>query len=202
MAWGLDLEPRRPTILDAIRKKKTVWWMAAQELAASGIKHREVATTVVTFGTFDMFHIGHLNLLQRARHLGAKLVVGVSTDALNLRKKGRAPLCPQQDRAAIVAALACVSEVFYEHALEYKRTYLLEHGADVLVMGDDWAGRFDEFQDICRVVYLARTADISTTELIVSAAQRHADAGLTADGAYAAPSVGDAAALDAQASRP
>ena len=126
---------------------------------------------VVTFGTFDVFHIGHLNILMRARQLGSRLVVGVSTDALNVRKKNRAPLYGEQDRLAIISQLKCVDEVFYEEALEKKREYLLFHKADVLVMGDDWYGRFDEFSDICRVVYLERTPGISTTELIQAAAQ-------------------------------
>lgn len=125
---------------------------------------------VVTFGTFDVFHVGHLNILERASRLGTQLVVGVSTDELNLRKKNRAPLYSQQDRIAIVSQLKCVSRVFYEHSLEKKREYLLHHGADVLVMGDDWHGRFDEFADICKVVYLPRTPDISTTQLIAMAA--------------------------------
>jgi glycerol-3-phosphate cytidylyltransferase len=127
---------------------------------------------VVTFGTFDVFHIGHLNILERASRLGTQLVVGVSTDALNLCKKNRAPLYTQQDRFAIVSQLKCVSRVFYEHSLEKKREYLLQHGAHVLVMGDDWHGRFDEFKDICEVVYLPRTPDISTTQLIAMAAQQ------------------------------
>lgn len=122
--------------------------------------------TVVTFGTFDVFHIGHLRVLERAKALGDRLVVGVSSDALNRCKKGRDPVFPEKERMRIVAALAVVDEVFVEEALELKRQYLVDHGADVLVMGDDWAGRFDEFGDICDVVYLTRTPSISTTAII------------------------------------
>lgn len=122
--------------------------------------------TVVTFGTFDVFHVGHLRVIERARTLGDRLVVGVSADALNLRKKGREPVINEQERLEIVAALKAVDAVFLEESLEQKREYLLEYGADVLVMGDDWAGRFDEFSDICEVVYLPRTPAISTTALI------------------------------------
>lgn len=122
--------------------------------------------TVVTFGTFDVFHIGHLRVLERAKALGDRLVVGVSSDALNRCKKGRDPVFPEKERMRIVAALAVVDEVFVEEALELKRQYLVDHGADVLVMGDDWAGRFDEFDDICNVVYLPRTPSISTTAII------------------------------------
>lgn len=122
--------------------------------------------TVLTFGTFDVFHVGHLRVIERAAALGDRLVVGVSADALNLSKKGRAPVFSQGERLAIVAALRHVDEVFVEESLELKRHYLQTHGADVLVMGDDWAGRFDEFGDICQVVYLPRTPAISTTALI------------------------------------
>jgi glycerol-3-phosphate cytidylyltransferase len=123
-------------------------------------------TTVITFGTFDVFHVGHLRVLQRAADLGDRLVVGVSADALNLRKKNRLPVFSQEERIEIVAALKPVSAVFVEESLELKRQYVLEHAADVLVMGDDWAGRFDELNDICKVVYLPRTPAISTTALI------------------------------------
>ena len=80
--------------------------------------------------------------------------------------KGRAPVFPEHERMAIVRALAAVDEVFLEESLENKRQYLKEHDADVLVMGDDWAGKFDEFRDICEVVYLPRTPAISTTAVI------------------------------------
>ena len=121
---------------------------------------------VITFGTFDIFHVGHLNILKRARECGEHLTVGISTDQLNLSKKQRSPVCPQKSRSEIVEALKCVDEVFFEESLELKRQYIIEHKADVLVMGDDWQGRFDEFSDICKVVYLPRTPSISTTELI------------------------------------
>ena len=90
----------------------------------------------------------------------------MSADALNQRKKGRVPVFSQGERLAIVAALRVVDEVFVEESLELKRDYIVEHGADVLVMGDDWAGKFDEFDDVCEVVYLTRTPAISTTAII------------------------------------
>ncbi|WP_026338838.1 adenylyltransferase/cytidyltransferase family protein [Thioalkalivibrio sp. AKL7] len=122
--------------------------------------------TVITFGTFDVFHIGHLRLLERARGYGDRLVVGVSTDAFNESKKGRGPVFPENERMQLVAALKCVDEVFSEESLEKKREYLLRWQANVLAMGDDWAGRFDEFSDICQVVYLERTPAVSTTAVI------------------------------------
>jgi choline-phosphate cytidylyltransferase len=125
-----------------------------------------MSRTVITFGTFDVFHVGHLRVIERAASLGDRLVVGVSADALNERKKGRPPVFSQGERMEIVAALRAVDEVFLEESLEQKRDYILQHKADVLVMGDDWAGKFDEFKDVCEVQYLPRTPAISTTALI------------------------------------
>jgi len=122
--------------------------------------------TVITFGTFDVFHVGHIRVLQRAAALGDRLVVGVSADALNIAKKGRAPVYTQDERMEIVASLRVVDEVFVEESLEQKRDYIVEHGADVLVMGDDWAGKFDWVSDVCEVVYLPRTPEISSTAII------------------------------------
>ena len=121
---------------------------------------------VLTFGTFDVFHIGHLRILERARSLGNELLVGVSTDQMNFDKKGRYPVYSEQERMEIIRSLRCVDGVFREESLALKRQYLLEHRADVLVMGDDWAGKFDEFSDICEVRYLERTPSISTTAII------------------------------------
>ena len=120
--------------------------------------------TVITFGTYDVFHVGHLRLLERARTLGDRLVVGVSSDALNMKKKQRAPIMSQEHRMAIVAALRCVDEVFLEESLELKQEYIKDHNATVLTMGDDWAGKFDGLAK--EVVYFERTPAISTTELI------------------------------------
>ncbi len=132
----------------------------------SGSEPSRPTRTVITFGTFDVFHVGHLRVIERAAALGNRLVVGVSADALNVRKKGRAPVFTETERMEIVAALRYVDAVFREDSLEQKRDYILEHRADVLVMGDDWAGKFDEFCDICEVVYLPRTPAISTTAVI------------------------------------
>lgn len=123
---------------------------------------------IITFGTFDLFHIGHLNILQRARELGDYLIVGVSTDELNFSKKKVYPVYPTEHRLDIVNAIRYVDEVFAEESLELKREYILRYRADVLVMGDDWVGRFDEFKDICSVVYLPRTPVISSSEIKIS----------------------------------
>ena len=121
---------------------------------------------VITFGTFDLFHIGHLNIIERAKAQGDYLIVGVSSDALNFSKKLKYPVCPQESRVRIVAALKAADEVFFEESLELKAEYIKKYKADVLVMGDDWKGKFDEFESICEVVYLDRTPSISTTQLI------------------------------------
>ncbi|MCC2617513.1 adenylyltransferase/cytidyltransferase family protein [Aestuariibacter halophilus] len=121
---------------------------------------------VITFGTFDVFHVGHINILKRARAQGDHLTVGISSDELNQSKKGRAPVYPLSSRMEIIQSLRFVDAVFVEESLEKKREYIQQHNADVLVMGNDWEGRFDEFNDICEVVYLPRTPSISTTEII------------------------------------
>lgn len=121
---------------------------------------------VITFGTFDVFHVGHLNIIQRARDLGDRLIVGVSSDALNFKKKNRCPIYSESDRMKILASLKCVDHVFLEESLERKADYILKYHADVLVMGDDWSGKFDYLSDKCSVVYLPRTPSVSTTEII------------------------------------
>jgi glycerol-3-phosphate cytidylyltransferase len=122
--------------------------------------------TVITFGTFDVLHIGHIKILQRARDFGDRLVVGVSSDALNYSKKQRNPVYPEDERIAIISALSCVDEVFIEHSLDLKGEYIQQYNAAILVMGNDWEGRFDEFKSLCEVAYLPRTEGISTTQLI------------------------------------
>lgn len=122
--------------------------------------------TVITFGTFDILHIGHINILHRAKALGDRLVVGISTDALNYSKKQRYPVYPEAERLEIIRSLRVVDDVFLEESLELKGEYIKQHRADVLVMGADWEGKFDEFKSLCEVVYLPRTEGISTTSLI------------------------------------
>ena len=121
---------------------------------------------VITFGTFDVFHVGHLSILERAASYGNHLTVGVSTDALNLSKKGRPPIYPQDERIRIIRSLRCVDDAFFEESLEEKERYVKLAKADVLVMGDDWRGKFDWLRRVCEVQYLPRTPSISTTAVI------------------------------------
>ena len=121
--------------------------------------------TVITFGTFDLFHVGHVRMLERAAKLGDRLVVGVSTDQLNYSKKQCYPVFPEADRVEIVSAIRWVDEVFLEHSLELKRQYVIQYHADILVMGDDWTGRFDFLKDICDVRYLLRTPGVSSSDI-------------------------------------
>ena len=122
--------------------------------------------TIITFGTFDIFHVGHLAILQRAKALGDRLVVGVSSDRLNLQKKQRNPIYSESERIAILRNIKDVDDVFLEESLEEKAEYIQNYRADILAMGDDWEGHFDHFRDICEVVYFPRSPSISTTEII------------------------------------
>ena len=120
--------------------------------------------TILTYGTFDLFHIGHLNLLRKLRRLGTRLIVGVSTDEFNA-VKGKRTIIPYEQRAKIVASVKYVDEVFPERNWEQKRADIARFAADVFAMGDDWVGKFDELSDVCEVLYVPRTKDISTTEI-------------------------------------
>ncbi|EPA9394764.1 adenylyltransferase/cytidyltransferase family protein [Escherichia coli] len=121
---------------------------------------------VITFGTFDVFHVGHINILERASKLGDYLIVGVSSDKLNFSKKNRFPIYSEKDRVKIISSLRFVNEVFIEESLELKLEYVKKYNVDLLVMGDDWAGKFDWVKSNCEVIYLPRTPSISTTEII------------------------------------
>lgn len=121
-------------------------------------------TRVLTYGTFDLFHIGHLKILERLAALGDELYVGVSTDEFNAGK-GKRSLIAYEQRAEIVGALKCVTKVIPENDWAQKRRDIVEFGIDVLGMGHDWTGKFDDLGDLCRVVYLPRTDGISSTQI-------------------------------------
>lgn len=120
--------------------------------------------TVITYGTFDLFHVGHVRLLKRARELGDRLIVGVSTDTFNALK-GKRTIIPFEQRAEIVQSIRYVDAVIPEESWQQKVEDIQKYGVDVLVMGDDWKGKFDDLQKYCQVVYLPRTRDISSSQL-------------------------------------
>ena len=120
--------------------------------------------TVITYGTFDMFHIGHLKLLRRLSEMGDRVIVAVSTDEFN-ELKGKKTLIPYDQRAAIVEAIDCVDLVIPENSWEQKLSDVKDHGIDIFAIGNDWKGKFDFLSDLCEVIYLERTKNISTTDL-------------------------------------
>ena len=119
---------------------------------------------VITYGTFDLFHVGHLNILKRAKAQGDYLVVAVSSDAFNAGK-GKKAYYSQEDRMEILKAIKYVDEVILEESWDQKIRDVKEHDIDVFVMGDDWKGKFDFLKDYCEVVYLTRTEGISSTKI-------------------------------------
>ncbi len=131
-------------------------------------------TTVLTYGTFDLFHVGHVRLLRRLAELGDELVVAVSTDEFNATK-GKTSIISYEDRAEIVASVRYVDKVIPENGWEQKRQDIVDHGVDVFAMGSDWEGKFDDLADLCEVRYLDRTDGISSTQL---KEQLGADSGL------------------------
>ena len=120
--------------------------------------------TVLTYGTFDIFHVGHVNLLERAKKLGDKLIVGVSTDEFNLLK-GKKSLFPYEDRELIVRSLKCVDLVIPEYNWEQKINDIVKFNVDIFVMGSDWDGKFDHLKKYCHVASIERTENISSTQL-------------------------------------
>ena len=119
---------------------------------------------VITYGTFDLFHLGHVNLLKRARALGDQLIVGLSTDEFN-QQKGKTTLVPYSHRLEILKACRYVDKVIPENDWEQKPQDVLDNQINIFVIGDDWQGKFDHLKEHCQVVYLPRTADISSTAM-------------------------------------
>jgi glycerol-3-phosphate cytidylyltransferase len=120
--------------------------------------------TIITYCTFDMFHIGHLRLLQRLADLGDELIVAVSTDEFN-NLKGKKTLIPYEQRAEIVSNIRCVDRVIAEESWDQKIEDINMYNIDIFAMGDDWSGKFDFLSKYCEVIYLPRTKSISTTKL-------------------------------------
>lgn len=120
--------------------------------------------TILTYGTFDVVHIGHINLLRRARELGDRLVVGLSTDEFNADKH-KSSLLSYDNRKAVLEAIRYVDLVIPETCWEQKIQDVKEHQVSIFVMGDDWQGKFDFLREFCDVRYLQRTAEISSTSI-------------------------------------
>lgn len=119
---------------------------------------------VITYGTFDLFHVGHIRLLKRLHDLGDKLLVGISTDEFNL-SKGKKSFFSYTERAEIVESCQYVDFVFPESSWNQKENDIIEYKANIFAMGNDWEGKFDDLSKLCEVIYLPRTEDISTTSI-------------------------------------
>ncbi|MBR6802342.1 MAG: glycerol-3-phosphate cytidylyltransferase [Kiritimatiellae bacterium] len=120
---------------------------------------------VITYGTYDLLHYGHINLLQRARALGDYLIVALSTDEFNWNSKQKKCYFSYEKRKKMLEALRCVDLVIPENNWEQKTEDVQLYKVDTFVMGDDWKGKFDFLKDQCEVVYLPRTPEISTTQI-------------------------------------
>lgn len=120
---------------------------------------------VITYGTFDLLHYGHINLLRRAKALGDYLVVVISTDDFNWNEKHKKCYFTYEERKAMVEAIRYVDLVIPEENWSQKVTDVQKYEIDTFVMGDDWKGKFDFLKDYCEVVYLPRTPEISTTQI-------------------------------------
>lgn len=119
---------------------------------------------VITYGTFDLIHYGHINLLERAKKMGDYLIVGLSTNQFN-EEKNKKCYFSFEERKRLLEAIRYVDLVIPEECWEQKRSDIEMYHVDTFVMGDDWSGKFDDLKDICDVVYLSRTLEVSTTKI-------------------------------------
>lgn len=142
-------------------------------LLPHGVAGPRPALRAITYGTYDLFHVGHVNLFRRIKERCDHLIVAVSTDEFNAIK-GKKSVMSFADRCALVGACRYVDEVIAETAWDQKERDIVQHRADLFVMGDDWAGRFDSLAALCDVLYLPRTEGVSSTALkqIVTAQRR------------------------------
>lgn len=120
---------------------------------------------VITYGTFDLLHYGHINLLRRARALGDYLIVALSTDEFNWKEKKKKSFFTYEQRKNLLEAIRYVDLVIPEDSWEQKISDVKKYQIDTFVIGDDWKGKFDFLKDYCDVIYLARTPEISTTQI-------------------------------------
>ncbi len=120
---------------------------------------------VITYGTFDLLHYGHINLLRRAKAYGDYLIVVVSTDEFNLKEKHKKCYFNYEIRKQLVEAIRYVDLVIPEESWNQKVSDIYEYHIDTMVIGDDWKGKFDYLKEHCEVVYLPRTPEISTSQI-------------------------------------
>ena len=120
---------------------------------------------ILTYGTFDLLHYGHINLLQRAKELGDYLIVALSTDEFNWNQKQKKSYFAYEERKRLLEAIRYVDLVIPEENWEQKVSDIQEFKADIFVMGDDWKGKFDFLKEYCQVVYLTRTPEISSSQI-------------------------------------
>ena len=119
---------------------------------------------VITYGTFDLLHYGHINILRRAKEQGDYLIVGLSSDEFN-ELKGKKSYFPYDERKKMLESIKYVDQVIKEDNWDQKVSDIQKYNVDVFVMGDDWEGKFDFLKPYCKVVYLPRTPEVSTTRI-------------------------------------
>lgn len=120
---------------------------------------------IITYGTYDLLHYGHINLLRRAKALGDYLIVALSTDEFNWNSKQKKCYFTYEQRKQLLEAVRYVDLVIPETSWEQKQKDVREFQIDIFVMGDDWTGKFDFLKSQCEVIYLPRTPEISTTQI-------------------------------------
>jgi len=143
--------PPGPDALAQVRRRRAIGVRPGQSVA-------------ITYGTYDLFHVGHLRLFERIKQRCDFLIVAVSTDRFNA-VKGKASIVPFEDRLAIVRSCRSVDHAIAEDGWDQKARDIAEYGIDLFVMGDDWAGKFDALTALCDVSYLPRTEGVSSSEL-------------------------------------
>lgn len=131
----------------------------------TGMERNSDMKKVITYGTFDLLHYGHINLLRRAKELGDYLIVALSTDEFNWNQKQKKCYFSYEKRKQILEAIRYVDLVIPEESWEQKSSDVKEFKVDTFVIGDDWEGKFDFLKEYCEVVYLPRTPEISTTQI-------------------------------------
>lgn len=117
---------------------------------------------IITYGTFDTFHFGHLELLSRASSLGDHLIVGLSSDEFNQEKNKKSKF-DFKKRQSWLKQIKCVNQIISEENWQQKADDIIQYNIDTLVMGSDWADKFDHLSNLCEIIYLPRTSGISTT---------------------------------------